>query len=293
MANYTLNTDERSLSLYCRSEDASFLGDATYRWEFPNTIGQTKERNKRLVIGVKSICFTNGIYNINATTNTVNWDGTNYTIPEELYGNYTSANIIQLLGGQPIVGLFNPTTGVTNPSWTGNPPNVLTVFSTTKSKFFIKKNAANTTFNITPFWALLGFTKDVFALTTYAEADEVSDLKSFTSLIVKTNLGVTAYTTKMGMENVIARIPISQDFGDSVTHNEENPFLNLIDEKGFQTLELTFYNEFSNQIIEPQPIDIGTFSLTLILYTIYEPLMVMNKNSIHAQPEDKEETKPK
>ena len=202
MANYTLNTDERSLSLYCRSEDASFLGDATYRWEFPNTIGQTKERNKRLVIGVKSICFTNGIYNINATTNTVNWDGTNYTIPEELYGNYTSANIIQLLGGQPIVGLFNPTTGVTNPSWTGNPPNVLTVFSTTKSKFFIKKNAANTTFNITPFWALLGFTKDVFALTTYAEADEVSDLKSFTSLIVKTNLGVTAYTTKMGMENV-------------------------------------------------------------------------------------------
>jgi len=131
----------------------------------------------------------------------------------------------------------------------------------------------------------LGFTND-YNITSPVFADIPSNLDTFNSLIIKTNLGVSAFTSKSrNLENVIARIPVNKGFGETVTYLADNPFLSLIDNKHFHNLELTFFNEFATNSLETRPIRFnGTdFSITLLVYFIYEPLLITNLNSIHKQ----------
>jgi hypothetical protein len=294
MAQYHLNSDERSLAIYCRSEDGVSLGDGTYRFTFDSTIGNPSEQNKRMVIGVKSMNFINSEYNVNKYTNVVNWKGINYTIPETLYGNYSISQIIQLVTGATITGTIDTTT-ITNPAaWLGsNPPNIALTYDDVKNKFVVDATVGNTQLFPNNFWKMLGFT-EYYNIATPVFANIPANLDTFNSLIVKTNLGVSAFTSKSkNMENVLARIPVNTKiFGETVTYLADNPFLSLINDKSFHVLELTFSNEFATNSIEPHPISFnGTnFSITLIVHFIYEPLLVRNLNSIHSSilPEEPE-----
>jgi len=278
MANYHLNSDERSLAIYCRSEDGVFIGDGTYRFNFDSVIGNTKETNKRMVIGVKSMNFINCEYNVDSWNNIVNWKGADYTIPESLYGHYTPSQIGLLISGAVVP------VGGTGLQWSvGNPPNLAVFYDTAKCKFHIVATAGNTELVTNTFWKVLGVTKD-YNIAGTVISDIPSNLDTFNSLIIKTNLGVTAFTSKSkNIENVLARIPVDEAFGETVTYLADNPFLSLIDNKHFHNLELTFYNEFATNSLDPRPISFnGTnFSITLIIYFIYEPLLVKNLNSIH------------
>ena len=292
MAHYKLNSDERSLAVYCRSEDGVFIGDGTYRFDFNSVIGNTAERNKRMIIGVKSMNFINCEYNVDSWNNIVNWKGADYTIPESLYGHYTPTQMGLLISGAVVP------VGGTGLQWSvGNPPNLAVFYDTAKCKFHIVATAGNTELNTNTFWRVLGVTKDYNIAGTLI-SDIPSNLDTFNSLIIKTNLGVSAYTSKSkNIENVIARIPVNTKvFGETLTYLADNPFLSLIDNKHFHNLELTFYNEFATNSLEPRPISFnGTnFSITLIIYFIYEPLLVRNLNSIHTPilPEYVDEEKP-
>jgi hypothetical protein len=298
MAHYKLNSDERSLAIYCRSEDGVFIGDGTYRFDFNSVIGNTAERNKRMIIGVKSMNFLNNIYNVDSWNNVVNWKGINYTIPETLYGHYNISQIIQLVTGATITGTIDTTT-ITNPAaWLGsNPPNIALTYDDVKMKFVVDATVGNTQLYPNNFWQMLGFTQyHNTAIPVFG--DIPSNLDVFNSLIIKTNLGVSAYTSKSkNIENVIARIPVNTKvIGETVTYMADNPFLSLIDDKRFHSFELSFFNEFATNSIEPRPISFnGTnFSITLIIYFIYEPLLVRNLNSIHTPilPEYVDEEKP-
>ena len=286
MAQYHLNSDERSLAIYCRSEDGVSLGDGTYRFTFDSMIGNPSEQNKRMVIGVKSMNFLNCEYNVNKYTNVVNWQGADYTIPESLYGHYNITQMLQLVTGVNIIGTIDSTT-ITNPAvWSvGNPPNIALVYDDVKNKFVVDATAGNTQLVTNNFWQMLGFTQD-YNIASPVFANIPANLDTFNSLIVKTNLGVSAFTSKSkNMENVLARIPVNTKmFGETVTYLADNPFLSLINDKSFHVLELTFSNEFATNSIEPQPISFnGTnFSITLIVHFIYEPLLVRNLNSIHS-----------
>ena len=295
MAQYHLNSDERSLAIYCRSEDGVSLGDGTYRFTFDSMIGNPSEQNKRMVIGVKSMNFLNCEYNVNKYTNIVNWQGADYTIPESLYGHYNITQMLQLVTGVNIIGTIDSTT-ITNPAvWSvGNPPNIALVYDDVKNKFVVDATAGNTQLVSNNFWQMLGFTQD-YNIASPVFANIPANLDTFNSLIVKTNLGVSAFTSKSkNMENVLARIPVNTKmFGETVTYLADNPFLSLINDKSFHVLELTFSNEFATNSIEPQPISFnGTnFSITLIVHFIYEPLLVRNLNSIHSSilPEKEKE----
>ena len=286
MANYHLNSDERSLAVYCRSEDGVFIGDGTYKFDFESVIGNTKETNKRMVIGVKSMNFINCEYNVSQFNNIVNWKGADYTIPESLYGNYTPTQMGLLISGAVVP------VGGTGLQWSvGNPPNIGVFYDTAKSKFHIVATAGNTELVTNTFWRVLGVTQD-YNIAGAVISDIPSNLDTFNSLIIKTNLGVTAFTSKSkNMENVLARIPVDEAFGETVTYLADNPFLSLIDNKHFHNLELTFYNEFATNALDPRPISFnGTnFSITLIIYFIYEPLLVKNLNSIHTPVIEEEE----
>lgn len=286
MANYHLNSDERSLAIYCRSEDGVFIGDGTYRFDFDSVIGNTKETNKRMVIGVKSMNFINCEYNVSEFNNIVNWKGADYTIPESLYGHYTPTQMGLLISGAVVP------VGGTGLQWSvGNPPNLAVFYDTAKCKFHIVATAGNTELNTNTFWRVLGVTND-YNIAATVISDIPSNLDTFNSLIIKTNLGVSAFTSKSkNIENVIARIPVDEAFGETITYLADNPFLSLIDNKHFHNLELTFYNEFATNSLEPRPISFnGTnFSITLIIYFIYEPLLVKNLNSIHTPVIDEEE----
>jgi len=286
MANYHLNSDERSLAIYCRSEDGVFIGDGTYRFNFDSVIGNTKETNKRMVIGVKSMNFINCEYNVDSWNNIVNWKGADYTIPESLYGHYTPSQMGLLISGAVVP------VGGTGLQWSvGNPPNLAVFYDTAKCKFHIVATAGNTELVTNTFWRVLGVTKD-YNIAGTVISDIPSNLDTFNSLIIKTNLGVSAFTSKSkNIENVIARIPVDDVFGETITYLADNPFLSLIDNKHFHNLELTFYNEFATNSLEPKPISFnGTnFSITLIIYFIYEPLLVKNLNSIHTPVIDEEE----
>ena len=294
MAQYHLNSDERSLAIYCRSEDGVSLGDGTYRFTFDSMIGNPSEQNKRMVIGVKSMNFINSEYNVNKYTNVVNWKGINYTIPETLYGNYSISQIIQLVTGATITGTIDTTT-ITNPAaWLGsNPPNIALTYDDVKNKFVVDATLGNTQLFPNNFWRMLGFT-EYYNETVPVFANIPANLDTFNSLIVKTNLGVSAFTSKSkNMENVLARIPVNTKmFGETVTYLADNPFLSLINDKSFHVLELTFFNEYATNSLDPQPITFnGTnFSITLIVHFIYEPLLVRNLNSIHSSilPEEPE-----
>ena len=293
MANYHLNSDERSLAVYCRSEDGVFIGDGTYRFDFNSIIGNTKETNKRMVIGVKSMNFINCEYNVSEFNNIVNWKGVDYTIPESLYGNYDIRQMIQLLTGVTIGGTIDPTNITNTDTWSiGNPPQLSLTYDEVKKKFVVDATVGNTELNTNNFWKVLGFTQD-HNIASPVFADIPSNLDTFNSLIIKTNLGVTAFTSKSkNMENVLARIPIDKAFGETITYLADNPFLSLIDNKHFHNLEVTFFNEFATNPLDTRPISFnGTnFSITLIIYFIYEPLLVKNLNSIHT-PVIKEEEK--
>ena len=293
MANYHLNSDERSLAVYCRSEDGVFIGDGTYRFDFNSIIGNTKETNKRMVIGVKSMNFINCEYNVSEFNNIVNWKGVDYTIPESLYGNYDIRQMIQLLTGVTIGGTIDPTKITNTDTWSiGNPPQLSLTYDEVKKKFVVDATVGNTELNTNNFWKVLGFTQD-HNIASPVFADIPSNLDTFNSLIIKTNLGVTAFTSKSkNMENVLARIPIDKAFGETITYLADNPFLSLIDNKHFHNLEVTFFNEFATNPLDTRPISFnGTnFSITLIIYFIYEPLLVKNLNSIHT-PVIKEEEK--
>ena len=286
MANYHLNSDERSLAVYCRSEDGVFIGDGTYRFDFDSVIGNTKENNKRMVIGVKSMNFINCEYNVSEFNNIVNWKGADYTIPESLYGHYTPTQMGLLISGAVVP------VGGTGLQWSvGNPPNLAVFYDTAKCKFHIVATAGNTELVTNTFWRVLGVTND-YNIAGTVISDIPSNLDTFNSLIIKTNLGVSAFTSKSkNIENVIARIPVDEAFGETITYLADNPFLSLIDNKHFHNLELTFYNEFATNSLEPKPISFnGTnFSITLIIYFIYEPLLVKNLNSIHTPVIDEEE----
>jgi len=286
MANYHLNSDERSLAVYCRSEDGVFIGDGTYRFDFESVIGNTKETNKRMVIGVKSMNFINCEYNVNQFNNIVNWKGADYTIPESLYGHYTPTQMGLLISGAVVP------VGGTGLQWSvGNPPNLAVFYDTAKSKFHIVATAGNTELVINTFWKMLGVTQD-YNIAGTVISNIPANLDTFNSLIIKTNLGVTAFTSKSkNIENVLARIPVDEAFGETVTYLADNPFLSLIDNKHFHNLELTFYNEFATNALDPRPISFnGTnFSITLIIYFIYEPLLVKNLNSIHTPVIEEEE----
>jgi len=287
MANYHLNSDERSLAVYCRSEDGVFIGDGTYRFDFNSVIGNTKETNKRMVIGVKSMNFINCEYNVSEFNNVINWKGVDYTIPEYLYGYYNTTQMALLISG----GVVNA--GGTTFSWNvGNPPNLACIYDTVKNKFMVTATVGNTELVSNTFWKVLGFTQNYNAVGGVV-ADIPSNLDTFNSLIIKTNLGVSAFTSKSkNLENVIARIPVNTKmFGETVTYLADNPFLSLIDNKHFHNLELTFYNEFATNSLDPRPISFnGTnFSITLIIYFIYEPLLVKNLNSIHTPIIEEEE----
>ena len=293
MANYHLNSDERSLAIYCRSEDGVFIGDGTYRFNFDSVIGNTKETNKRMVIGVKSMNFLNNIYNVDSWNNIVNWKGIDYTIPAQLYGHYNISQMIQLITGLTITGSINAVNIAIPAVWNvGNPPNIALAYDDVKNKFVVDATAGNTQLNTNTFWKVLGFTQD-YNIASPVFADIPSNLDVFNSLIIKTNLGVSAFTSKSkNIENVIARIPVNTKvFGETLTYLADNPFLSLIDNKHFHNLELTFYNEFATNSLEPRPISFnGTnFSITLIIYFIYEPLLVKNLNSIHTPVIDEED----
>tara|TARA_R110002012_G_scaffold259985_1_gene441631 strand:- start:527 stop:1435 length:909 start_codon:yes stop_codon:yes gene_type:complete len=285
MAQYHLNSDERSLAIYCRSEDGVSLGDGTYRFNFDSVIGNPSEQNKRMVVGVKSMNFINCEYNVNKYTNVVNWKGINYTIPETLYGNYNVSQIIQLVTGATITGTIDTTT-ITNPAaWLGsNPPNIALTYDDVKNKFVVDATVGNTQLFPNNFWKMLGFT-EYYNIATPVFANIPANLDTFNSLIVKTNLGVSAFTSKSkNVENVLARIPVNTKmFGETVTYLADNPFLSLINDKSFHVLELTFFNEYATNSLEPRPITFnGTnFSITLIVHFIYEPLLIRNLNSIH------------
>ena len=286
MANYHLNSDERSLAIYCRSEDGVFIGDGTYRFDFDSVIGNTKETNKRMVIGVKSMNFINCEYNVSEFNNIVNWKGADYTIPESLYGHYTPSQMGLLISGAVVP------VGGTGLQWSvGNPPNLAVFYDTAKCKFHIVATAGNTELVTNTFWRVLGVTQD-YNIAATVISDIPSNLDTFNSLIIKTNLGVSAFTSKSkNIENVIARIPVDEAFGETITYLADNPFLSLIDNKHFHNLELTFYNEFATNSLDTRPISFnGTnFSITLIIYFIYEPLLVKNLNSIHTPVIDEEE----
>ena len=294
MANYHLNSDERSLAIYCRSEDGVFIGDGTYRFDFDSIIGNTKENNKRMVIGVKSMNFLNNIYNVDSWNNIVNWKGVDYTIPAQLYGHYNINQMIQLVTGVNITGTIDNANIANTDIWNvGNPPNIALAYDDVKNKFVVDATAGNTELVSNNFWKVLGFTND-HNIASPVFADIPSNLDTFNSLIIKTNLGVSAFTSKSkNIENVIARIPVNTKmFGETLTYIADNPFLSLIDDKHFHNLELTFFNEFATNPLDTRPISFnGTnFSITLIIYFIYEPLLVKNLNSIHT-PVIKEEEK--
>ncbi len=294
MANYHLNSDERSLAVYCRSEDGVFIGDGTYRFDFDSVIGNTKENNKRMVIGVKSMNLLNNIYNVDSWNNIVNWKGVDYTIPAQLYGHYNINQMIQLVTGVNITGTIDNATITNTDIWNvGNPPNIALAYDDVKNKFVVDATAGNTELVSNNFWKVLGFTND-HNIASPVFADIPSNLDTFNSLIIKTNLGVSAFTSKSkNIENVIARIPVNTKmFGETLTYIADNPFLSLIDDKHFHNLELTFFNEFATNPLDTRPISFnGTnFSITLIIYFIYEPLLVKNLNSIHT-PVIKEEEK--
>ena len=298
MAHYKLNSDERSLAVYCRSEDGVFIGDGTYRFDFNSVIGHTSERNKRMIIGVKSMNFINNIYNVDSWNNIVNWKGADYTIPEQLYGHYNISQMIQLITGVNITGTIDNATITNLDIWNvGNPPNIALAYDDVKNKFVVDATAGNTELVSNDFWKVLGFTQD-YNIASPVFADIPSNLDVFNSLIIKTNLGVSAYTSRSkNIENVIARIPVNTKmFGETLTYMADNPFLSLIDDKRFHSFELSFFNEFATNSIEPRPISFnGTnFSITLIIYFIYEPLLVRNLNSIHTPilPEYVDEEKP-
>jgi len=286
MANYHLNSDERSLAIYCRSEDGVFIGDGTYRFDFDSIIGSSQETNKRMVIGVKSMNFLHCEYNVSEFNNIVNWKGVDYTIPERLYGNYTIRQIIQLLTGVAIGGAIDPNTITNSDVWNvGNPPQLSITYDEVKKKFVIDATVGNTELNTNNFWKVLGFTNDC-NVASPVFADIPSNLDTFNSLIIKTNLGVSAFTSKSrNLENVIARIPVDKAYGETVTYLADNPFLSLIDNKHFHNLELTFFNEFATNPLDTRPINFNgsNFSITLLVYFIYEPLLVKNLNSIHQQ----------
>jgi len=292
MANYHLNSDERSLAIYCRSEDGVFIGDGTYRFDFDSVIGNTKETNKRMVIGVKSMNLINCEYNVSEFNNIVNWKGADYTIPAQLYGHYNIRQMIQLLTGVTIGGTIDPTNITNTDTWSvGNPPQLSLTYDDVKNKFVVDATAGNTELVTNNFWKILGFTQD-HNIASPVFADIPSNLDTFNSLIIKTNLGVSAFTSKSkNIENVIARIPVDEAFGETITYLADNPFLSLIDNKHFHNLELTFYNEFATNSLDTKPISFnGTnFSITLIIYFIYEPLLVKNLNSIHTPVIDEEE----
>jgi len=293
MANYHLNSDERSLAVYCRSEDGKFIGDGTYRFDFESIIGNTKETNKRMVIGVKSMNFINCEYNVDSWNNIVNWKGVDYTIPQRLYGNYDIRQMIQLLTGVSIGGTIDPTNITNTDTWSvGNPPQLSLTYDEVKKKFVVDATAGNTELNTNNFWKVLGFTND-YNIASPVFADIPSNLDVFNSLIIKTSLGVSAFTSKSkNMENVLARIPVNTKiFGETITYLADNPFLSLIDEKHFHNLELTFYNEFATNSLDTRPISFNNtnFSITLIIYFIYEPLLVKNLNSIHTPVFEEEE----
>jgi hypothetical protein len=293
MANYHLNSDERSLAIYCRSEDGKFIGDGTYKFDFDSVIGNTKEMNKRMVIGVKSMNLLNNIYNVDSWNNIVNWKGVDYTIPAQLYGHYNINQMIQLLTGVNITGTIDNATITNLDIWNvGNPPNIALAYDDVKNKFVVDATAGNTELVSNDFWKVLGFTQD-YNIASPVFADIPSNLDVFNSLIIKTNLGVSAYTSKSkNMENVLARIPVNTKmFGETLTYIADNPFLSLIDQKHFHNLELTFYNEFATNALDPRPISFnGTnFSITLVIYFIYEPLLVKNLNSIHTPIIEEEE----
>ena len=298
MAHYKLNSDERSLAIYCRSEDGIPVNDGTFRFDFNSVIGHTSELNKRMIIGVKSMNFINAEYNVGAWNSIINWQGANYTIPESLYGHYTPEQMALLISG----GTVNA--GGISFAWTvGNPPNLSAIYDTVKRKFHIAATAGNTELNTNNFWKILGYTQD-YNIASAVIADKPCNLDTFNSLIIKTNLGVSAYTSQSkNIENVIARIPVNEDYGETITYLADNPFLSLIDHKKFHSFELTFFNEFATESIEPRRINFnGTnFSITLIVYFIYEPLLVRNLNSIHKpilpeyadEPEKTDEDEPK
>ncbi len=293
MANYHLNSDERSLAIYCRSEDGIFIGDGTYRFEFNSIIGNTKEMNKRMVIGVKSMNFINCEYNVNSWNNIVNWKGVDYTIPQQLYGHYNKTQMIQLITGVNITGTIDNATITNLDIWNvGNPPNIALAYDDVKNKFVVDATAGNTELVSNNFWKVLGFTND-YNIASPVFADIPSNLDTFNSLIIKTSLGVSAFTSNSkNVENVLARIPVNTKmFGETITYLAENPFLSLINEKHFHNLELTFSNEFATNSLDPIPISFNNtnFSITLIIYFIYEPLLVKNLNSIHKSFIEEEE----
>lgn len=286
MAQYHLNSDERSLAIYCRSEDGVSLGDGTYRFNFDSVIGNPSEQNKRMVIGVKSMNFINCEYNVNKHTNVVNWQGADYTIPVSLYGHYNIRQMIQLLTGITIGGTIDPTNITNTDTWNvGNPPNIALTYDDVKNKFVVDATAGSTELVANNFWKMLGFTQD-YSIASPVFANIPANLDTFNSLIVKTNLGVSAFTSKSkNMENILARIPVNTKmFGETVTYLADNPFLSLINDKSFHVLELTFFNEFATNTLDPRPITFnGTnFSITLIVHFIYEPLLIRNLNSIHS-----------
>ena len=293
MAQYHLNSDERSLAIYCRSEDGISLGDGTYRFNFDSVIGNPSEQNKRMVIGVKSMNFINCEYNVNKFTNVVNWQGVDYTIPVSLYGNYNIRQMIQLLTGITIGGTIDPTNITNTDTWNvGNPPNIALTYDDVKNKFVVDATSGSTELVANNFWKMLGFTQD-YSIASPVFANIPANLDTFNSLIVKTNLGVSAFTSKSkNMENVLARIPIDEAFGETITYLTDNPFLSLINDKSFHVLELTFFNEYATNTLDPRPITFnGTnFSITLIVHFIYEPLLIRNLNSIHQSilPEEPE-----